>query len=234
MPKASRRAGQNIRELALERRTKAIISFIAAGFVVVFPFILVKIFEDFLKNLSSLSPSEPPDLVNLPFGFYAMFGIVSLGFVANGVYLWKRANHADQGAKGEEDVGVQVSELEKEGWEFEYGMRLGNRLGDADIVCISPQQKAYVIEVKSHRGLITTDGKQLYRRIGQGTYPFEKDFLTQVKQQALQIKRQKGFGFVTPIVTFSNAKVAIKGKAQNVYVVEKSRLVNLLRFLDNR
>jgi hypothetical protein len=74
MPKASRRAGQNIRELALERRTKAIISFIAAGFVVVFPFILVKIFEDFLKNLSSLSPSEPPDWSTYLSGFMPCLG----------------------------------------------------------------------------------------------------------------------------------------------------------------
>jgi hypothetical protein len=231
MPRVSRRAGQNIRDLALRRRTKAVISFITAIFAVGFPVILVKTFDDFLNSLSSLSASESQTSLNLPVTFYALFGLVSLGCIANGIYLWKRANHADQGAKGEEEIGLQVSRLEKEGWTIEYGMRLGNRLGDADIVCLSPKKKAYVIDVKSHRGLVTTDGMQLHRRMGQKAYPFEKDFLAQVKQQALQVQKQKGFDFVTPIVVFSSAKVAVKGKPQKVYVVEKNRLVSLLRHL---
>jgi hypothetical protein len=233
MPRVSRRAGQNIRELALKRRTKAVISFTTAAFVLIFPFIMVRVFENFLSSLSSLSSSEPQASLNLPFTFYVLFGLglVSLGCVANGVYLWKRANYADQGAQGEEAIGLQVSELEREGWTIEYGMQLGNRLGDADIVCLSPQKKAYVIDVKSHRGTITTDGKQLYRRMGKATYSFEKDFLSQVKQQALQVKKQKGLRFVTPIVAFSEARVSIKGKTQKVYLVESSRLIQLLRQL---
>lgn len=120
--RVSRRAGQNIRELALKRRAKSVVSFIAAVFVLVFPFILVKSFEDFLKSLSSLSSSEPQAYLNLPFTFYALFGILSLGLFANGIYFWKRANHADQGAKGEEEIGLQVSGLEREGWTIEYGI----------------------------------------------------------------------------------------------------------------
>jgi len=38
MPKVRRQAGQNIRELALKRRVKAIASFISAGFVIFFSF----------------------------------------------------------------------------------------------------------------------------------------------------------------------------------------------------
>ena len=140
--------------------------------------------------------------------------------------------HADQGAKGEEDTAEEIFQLEQEGWQIEYGMRLSNKLGDVDIVCVSPQNKAYVIDVKSHRGEVTTDGKQLYRRMGKTTYPFEKNFLNQAMKQALQVKEQKGLGFVTPIVAFSNAKVLVPpGKLQKVYVVEKSRLVSLLKSL---
>lgn len=65
----------------------------------------------------------------------------------------------------------------------------------------------------------------------QKIYQFEKDFLAQVKQQALQVKKQKGYRFVSPIVAFSAAKVTVKGKTQKVYVVESSRLVQLLRQL---
>ena len=232
MPKVRRQAGQNIRELALKRRVKAIASFISAGFVIFFPFFLIKTFENFLRQLSSLNSSQPQSSLHLPPIFYTLFIIVALGLVANGVFLWKRANHADQGAKGEEDTAEEIFQLEQEGWQIEYGMRLSNKLGDVDIVCVSPQNKAYVIDVKSHRGEVTTDGKQLYRRMGKTTYPFEKNFLNQAMKQALQVKEQKGLGFVTPIVAFSNAKVLVPpGKLQKVYVVEKSRLVSLLKFL---
>ena len=232
MPKVRRQAGQNIRELALKRRVKAIASFISAGFVIFFPFFLIKTFENFLRQISSLNSSQSQSSLHLPPIFYALFIIVALGLVANGVFLWKRANHADQGAKGEEDTAEEIFQLEQEGWQIEYGMRLSNKLGDVDIVCVSPQNKAYVIDVKSHRGEVTTDGKQLYRRMGKTTYPFEKNFLNQAMKQALQVKEQKGLGFVTPIVAFSNAKVLVPpGKLQKVYVVEKSRLVSLLKSL---
>lgn len=232
MSKVNRRAGQNIRELAVKRRLKAIASFVSAGCVFLFPLFLVNAFEKLLKPLSSLNPSHPQSSLNLPPTFYAMVVILPLGLVANGVFLWKRANRADQGAKGEEETAQEIGHLEQEGWQVEYGMRLGNRLGDADIVCISPQNKAYVIDVKSHRGEITTDGKQLYRRMGKTTYPFEKNFLDQAMKQALQVKKQKDLNFVTPIVAFSNAKVLVPtGKSNKVYVVEKSRLVSLLKSL---
>ena len=125
--------------------------------------------------------------------------------------------------------------LEKEGWQIEYGMYLGNKLGDADIVCISPQAKAFVIDVKSHRGKIIVQEKQLARRMGNVIHPFEKDFVSQAMKQALQVKKQKNLKFVTPIVAFSQAKVSVpNGKLQNVYVVEKSRLVGLLKSLNHQ
>ena len=66
--------------------------------------------------------------------------------------------------------------------------------------------------------------------MGKKSYPFEKNFLNQVMKQALQIKQQRNLDFVTPIVAFSNAKVLVPpGKIKNVYVVERLRLVPLLR-----
>ncbi|MGB3295369.1 MAG: nuclease-related domain-containing protein, partial [Phormidesmis sp.] len=134
-------------------------------------------------------------------------------------------------ARGEEETAQEMLQLEQTGWQVEYGVRLG-RLGDVDIVCTSPQNKTYVIDVKSHRGEVTTDGKQLRRRMGKATYQFEKNFLNQAMRQALQVREQKDLSFVTPIVAFSSAKVSVPvGKLKNVYVVEKSRLVSLLRQL---
>jgi len=232
MPKSGRQAGQNIRELALKRRVKAVASFVSAGLVISFSFFFIRAFENLLKPLSSLNASQPQASFNVPLVAYAPFAVCTLGLVANGIFLWRRANRAAQGAKGEEDTAQEMSRLEQAGWQAEYGMRVGGRLGDADIVCISPQNKAYVIDVKSHRGEVTTDGNQLYRRMGKATYPFEKNFLDQAMKQALQVKKQKNLGFVTPIVAFSDAKVLISSdQSKKVYVVEKSKLVSLLESL---
>lgn len=224
-----RKPGQNIRELAIKRRVRAIASFASAVLALVFPFLLANL----LKQIAALNSTQTQPSFNGFPAVYALCVIAALGSTANGIYLWKRANHADQGAKGEEDIAQVMIPLQRAGWQIEYGMRLGDRLGDADIVCISPQGKAFVVDVKSHRGTVITDGKQLQRQMGKATYPFEKDFLTQVTKQALQVKKQKNLSYVTAIVAFSNARVSIlSNKVQKVYVVEKAKLVPLLKSLE--
>ncbi|NMF58074.1 nuclease-related domain-containing protein [Pseudanabaena yagii] len=208
MSKFSRHAGKNIRELAMRRRAEAFASYITAGLIGVI----------WINSITSI--------------FSVPLIIIAIGLIANGAFLWKRANHADQGAKGEEDIAQAIAQLENQDWQIEYGIQLGNRLGDLDIFCISPQGKAFAIDVKSHRGEVITDGKELYRRMGNKKYPFEKNFIQQVIKQALQIKQQKDLPFVTPIVAFSTARVSIQGdKLKNVYVVEKAKLVSLLKSL---
>jgi hypothetical protein len=232
MSKRGRRAGQNIRELAIKRRAKAVSSFVGAGLVIFMPFLLVKTFDNFLKKITSNNFSQPQQSLNIPPIFYVIFIVCALGLVVNGIFLWKRANNADQGAVGEEEVSRELSQLECEGWKIEYGMRLGNGLGDADIVCISPQGKAYVIDVKSHKGEVMVDGEQLQRHMGKTIYPFEKDFIGQTMKQALQVGKQKSLKFVTPIIAFSEAKVSVpSNRLRKVYIVEKSRLVSLLKSL---
>lgn len=231
MQKTTRRAGQNIRDLAFRRRVKAIYLFASAFLIASLPFLFIKIFEPFLRTLTTLNPSQPKTL-ELPFYLYVFCFAIAIALIFNGSYLWKRAKHAAQGAKGEEDTAQAMAELEQEGWQIEYGLRLGQKLGDVDIVCVSPQQQAFVIDVKSHRGEVSTDGKKLIRRMGNSTYQFEKDFLVQAMKQAMQVKQQKQYSFVTPIVAFSDAKVSVPlGKLRGVYVVDKSRLVTLLRSL---
>lgn len=228
----NRRAGQNIRALATRRRIKAITSFISAGLVILLPPVLFRIFEQFVKQLSTLGSAQTQaPTIQVPIYLYLCFVVIALGLIYNGMYLWKRANHADQGAQGEEDIAAELAPLVQAGWQIEYGMLLRG-LGDADLVCISPQNRAYVIDVKSHRGEVTTDGQQLYRRIKNANSCFEKDFLSQAMKQALQVKKQMKLNFVTPIVAFSNAKVSVPGKKlRGVYVVEKQRLVSLLNSL---
>jgi Nuclease-related domain len=232
MLKISRRAGQNVREMAFKRRVKAICSFSSAGITILMPFFANWMLEKFTKPMSSIDSSQPQSVSSLLPTFYVLFVVMALGLFANGVFWWKQAERADRGAKGEEETAQEMRQLEQEGWQIEYGMRLGNRLGDADIVCISPQNKSYVIDVKSHKGEVITDGDKLYKQMGKSTYPFEKDFLCAAMKQALQVRKQKDLSFVTPIIAFSNAKVLVpSGKLKKVYVVEKSRLVSLLRSL---
>ncbi|TBR58289.1 nuclease [Westiellopsis prolifica IICB1] len=233
MSKFRRRAGQNVRNLAIKRRLKAIFSFLGAVVVVIFPLFLVKIFNNLLRQISSGNPSLA-SFVNwqIPILFYTLFIFIALGLVFNGIHFWRMANRAVQGAKGEEDIGKELIQLEREGWQIEYGMLLGNGLGDADIFCVSPKDRAYVVDVKSHRGKIVTDGQYLSRRMGKSTHQFEKDFLEVAMKQALQVKKQKKINFVTPILAFSQAKVSIPSeKLRGVYVVDKSGLLSLLKSL---
>ena len=227
MRSSNRKAGQNIRNLALQRRVKALVAVASAALLIALPFLLQILSQELLAQFSSSSSPAP----SLPPFFYVFCLVGSIGCLLNGLYWWRRANHADQGAQGEEDVAKAIADLPAAGWTIEYGLRLGKGLSDIDVVCLSPQNKAYVIDVKSHRGKVITDGQKLYRLMGSQKYAFEKDFLKQVMKQAFQVKQQKRLKFVTPILAFSNAKVTLKGKVQGVYVVEKSRLSYLLNKL---
>jgi hypothetical protein len=233
MPALSRKAGRNIRNLAMHRRHKALLSFMTAVLLVAMPLGLSKVIDILLQPISGMQPNRPqPPLFHFPVYFYAVFVLLAWGFTLNGLYCWKRANHAAQGAQGEEDVAQILATLAQDGWQIEYGTPLKGGLGDADIICISPKARAYVIDVKSHRGEVATDGKILHRRMGRSTYSFEKDFLAQSMKQAIQVKKEKQLDFVTPIIAFSQAKVSVPpGKIRGVYVVQKSRLTPLLKIL---
>lgn len=233
MPESSRQAGQNVRDLALRRRLKAIYSFIAAGLVALFPFLLNTFINNFWKQLATKNSSfvQPTALQFQPL-VYFIFILISLSFVFQGINLWQKANRADQGAKGEEDIAQVLIPLKKAGWKLEYGAWLGKGLGDADIICVSPKGQTYVVDVKSHRGEVIFDGKLLSRRMGKQTHQFQKDFLEVTMKQALQIKKQRQISFVTPIIAFSQAKVSLPAnKVRGVYVVQKSNLLSLLNSL---
>ncbi|MEM7063698.1 MAG: nuclease-related domain-containing protein [Cyanobacteria bacterium P01_B01_bin.77] len=231
MPKPKGRAGRNIRLLAFSRRYKAVYAFVSAGFIAYIPFALAKLTEGFRSLFAETNP-ELTESPAMPMVVYVGAIALAIFLVIKGVRLWKGANRADQGARGEEDVANELRGLAASGWQIEYGQRLGKGVGDIDIICVSPGGKTYAIDVKSHRCGVVTDGKKLYRRMGKQQQPFEKDFLSQVTKQALQVKRKRGVKFVTPIVVFSNARVAISSnKVKHVYVIDKARLAGLLQSL---
>ncbi|MDG2614839.1 nuclease-related domain-containing protein [Thermoleptolyngbya sichuanensis XZ-Cy5] len=234
---AGLRAGQNVRKLALKRRVKAIFLFVMAGLAIASTISLHQVSLQ-LSQLTTGTATSNQSSQSLQFSlslylYHLSGGAIALGAAFGGLYLWKRAGHADQGAQAEEAIAKLLNPLIAEGWQIEYGLWLGKGLGDADVVCLSPRQQAFVIDVKSHRGTVVTDGVRLLREFGAEKKPFEKDFLRQVKRQAVQVKSQKNWSFfVAPILAFSTAKVALpSGKIEDVYVVEAQRLVDLLRSL---
>ncbi|HEY9748808.1 MAG TPA: nuclease-related domain-containing protein [Allocoleopsis sp.] len=215
------RAGQNVRVMARQRRTKAVLRFAIAVLWVLLPWLLPWLLHIVLPTLVFALPS---------WVYLACLVPASLSYL-QAQHLWNKANRADQGAAGEEAIAAVLTPLQSEGWQIEYGVR-DRSVGDVDVFLLSPQGRAYTIDVKSHRGEVRSDGKQLYRQYGRSQYPFEKDFLNQATRQAVAMKKLKGLTFVTAIVAFSQAKVGIKeNPVAGVYVVGKSDLVKYLRTL---
>jgi len=207
--------------MARQRRTKAVLGFAIAALWVSLPWLLPWL----------LQFAFPTVVFSLPAWVY--FGCLvpaSLSYL-QAQRLWSKANRADQGAAGEEAIAVVLAPLQKEGWQIEYGVR-DRSVGDVDVFLLSPQGRAYTIDVKSHRGEVRSDGKQLYRQYGRSQYPFEKDFLNQAARQAVAMKKLKGLTFVTAIVAFSQAKVGIKeNPVAGVYILSKQNLLTELRSL---
>jgi hypothetical protein len=150
--------------------------------------------------------------------------------------FWKMADRAEQGAKGEEIVGLLLKELEQAGWKIQHNLSIP-RLGDVDVFLSSPKDNHFVIDVKSHSGEVFFEDGVLKKRFGNAVYSFEKDFLAKVMEQALTIKTMKGLRFVTPILCFTEARLdigTVNNKARGVYVMKKEALVKKLVWLDSR
>ncbi|MBD2097077.1 NERD domain-containing protein [Trichocoleus sp. FACHB-591] len=215
------RAGQNVRVMARQRRTKAVLAFSIASLWILLPWVLPWFLQFFFPTIVLLLP-----------GWVYLSCLVPAGFsYFQAQRLWSKANRADQGAAGEEAIATVLAPLQSEGWQMEFGVR-DRSVGDVDVFLLSPQGRAYTIDVKSHRGEVQSDGKQLYRQYGRSQYPFERDFLNQAKRQAVAMKKLKRLTFVTPVVAFSQARVEVEqNPIAGVYVVGKQDLVRCLRSL---
>lgn len=216
--------GQNIREWAAKERNAAYKLYAQAGLIVVStPFII-----EFLGFLIK-------QVLHLPSFIYVALIILALASAIRKVWdLIREGNKKrdgvklkDQGAEGEETIAGLISYLERRGWRLEYGPKIGQ--GDIDIVCTSPKNQVYIVDVKSHSGAVFKDGERVEKR----PYPFkEGDLLRKVKWQAMRIRELRGYKFVQPILAFSRAKVEVpEGKVNGVYVVDRYQLGPLLERL---
>lgn len=223
------RAGKNVRVLAFRRRIKAMQFFLATGGLLVLPIGLYWLAQQLfvtvrLANAASIAP--------LVFWLYPVCLAIAGYTGYRGVYLWKRANHADQGARAEEEIARLLESLKPRGWQIEYGVQ-DRQIGDVDVFLISPKGNAYTIDVKSHRGYVFAHQNQLYRKLGQTTVSFEKDFLSQAKRQAVVMKERRGLKFVTPVLVFSDATVKIMDNPiAGVHVLHRHNLLDCLHTLE--
>lgn len=204
----SRKAGANIRGLALDRKFKATRSFaLAAGCVLGPSFLALQKFP-------------------IPAPLY-LFGPAAGGFLVDqGRELLSLAARADQGARGEEEIGKILQQLPS-GWRTEYNRPVFG-VGDVDVIVYSPQGKAWVIDVKSHGGYIYASQVQLKRKLGKNSVPLEKDFITAAKKLAVLVKDADNLQWVTPVICFSSATVQFKHPVNGVHVVQKSELLEFL------
>lgn len=183
------KAGENIRELATQRRTDASKK-IGAGIILgLAPVLLL--------------------MVQLPAGISVLIlvgcWVTAVVYINKGKYLLLRAKQADQGAVAEENVAQLLKPLEQQGWKIEYNVVL--QYGDADAFLQAPNGKCFVIDTKSNKGSVFYDGTMLKLRYGKQVHEFpkSKDILKAVKRQALFSKELKKVRFVQPILCFTQA-----------------------------
>jgi|SRR5579883_359561 len=212
-------AGSNIRRLAWKRRLKTVQCFFGS---------LVCSVLLFRVQTWPLAATLHLPVLLLQAGLLLLV-ILLIGL---GLYYWKRAGHAVQGAAGESAVAAALQPLQQSGWTVEYGF-CDSRVGDIDVYLVAPSGRAYTLDVKSHGGLVKSVQGKLCRQYGQQQQPFEKDFLEQARKQAIVLKDCKGFRSVTPAIVFSKAGVAVANPVGGVYVWSCQKVVAQLQKLES-
>ena len=213
-------AGDNIRQLAQQRKNRAIKQFVVAGTLVIAPVLLYLLL----------------DITGIFVFIYVGCCVYAFVLFQKGQKLLLAAQRADQGAEAEESVALILSELEQEGWKIEYNIP-AKYWGDVDAFLCSPRGNCFVVDTKSDGGTVFFDGSRLMKRYGQKIYQFsnDKDILKAARGQAVTLKQMVEVRFVTPILCFTKATLDIKtidNKVENVYVLTQDSLVRMLRRLD--
>ncbi len=143
--------------------------------------------------------------------------------------LKKTSDKFWRGRLGEYKIKELLEKLPDE-FSIFRSIRLGDR-GDIDLIVLGPTG-LFTLEVKSHRGNIGFDGRFLTKN----GRVLEKDFLRQVKAQAVQISdvllQKLGVKvFVKPILVFANYAKMNFGihPVGGVFVIGKPFLINLIQ-----
>lgn len=144
--------------------------------------------------------------------------------------------NACQGADAEEKVfSLLQAALEDKGWKLTFNTMLSERW-DIDVVAQSPQNRTYIIDVKSHGGTKVVTEDAIYRRYGQKSYEFEKCFVKALTSQAVALKEKYSLDWVTPLLCFTEGDIEYVNQNPNVrgiIVVSIDNVVDALLTLDD-
>lgn len=147
----------------------------------------------------------------------------------------QQVSNAEQGAEAEERVfQLLLDTLAVKGWQFSFNEMLSDRW-DIDVVAYSPNNRTYIIDVKSHGGTKVVTADTVYRRYGEDVYQFEKCFLKALTRQAIAIFKRDRLPWVTPLLCFTEGAVEYTEEqiaAGGVIVVAVAHLVETLMELD--
>ena len=169
--------------------------------------------------------------VNLALWFYPLVIFISR-------YCWivsteklSESRRAEQGANGEDEVARVLKEL-PEGWSCMRNL-IVQGVGDVDFLITSPSKQYFVIDVKSHAGLVTSKDGVLLRQMNGAQRLFEKDILAQCMKQAIAVRENGKLPFVRALIVFSQATLALEDrKLRGVCLLQKNELVEFLQSAD--
>lgn len=154
----------------------------------------------------------------------------------------------NNGKNSEQDLVELLCLLrsELEDWDFDDRILLeleGKKgRGDIDIMAISPEGNYFIIELKSHKGIVRWNStlEELCHKLKQDTEfsPFKEDFFAQVKGQGKRLQDFRELSrFPDLIIVFWRAEVKIdpkKNLIKKVKIVDRSRLIRELKKRNNR
>ncbi|MDD4871348.1 MAG: nuclease-related domain-containing protein [Kiritimatiellae bacterium] len=128
----------------------------------------------------------------------------------------------------EKRVGEKLLDLLVDGYLILNDIKY--RYGNMDHVVIRPDGTIFLCETKSHKGIVTTDGK----RILINGRPLKTNPISQVMRSIRWIrdlaKRLSGKNpWVVAVLVFPNAKISIRHPVQRINVIEMNRLVDFIR-----
>jgi hypothetical protein len=138
-----------------------------------------------------------------------------------GLYVKKRAKDAERGAKAEEVVAEQLSDLPEGYYDFHDVPFTGFNI---DHVVIGPGG-IFMVETKSHAGKVSAEGDRLLLN----GKPPQKNFLNQTWRQAYEMRDflylQTSMEWkVNPILCFTRAFVTVRRPVKGVEVVRAGYL----------
>jgi Nuclease-related domain/Topoisomerase DNA binding C4 zinc finger len=216
MPKTYHTAAKSTREMADERRKQLS----TVGWLVIGAVIIVYIL---LTNSSSLRIGG--------------IGILVLLFAIRLLPDWfdgyshrkeKTIRRADRGADAEEQIADLLNQL---GDEFVVIHDVDSSYGNIDHIVISQKGGIFLLETKSHHGIVTTTDSQILVN-GEES---EKDFIAQALQNSYWLREEIGrlvkfTPWITPVVVFTNAFVKYGKPVKGVKVINRKFLLRTIEY----